>query len=132
MIPEEKDVLVRYRLEQSKESLGDANSLFSLGSFCGAVNRAYYAMFYSVLAILVIDDKGTSKHSGAISLFDINYIKKGIFPKKMSEILHRVFDLRQFSDYREFAKVTKKQAEEVVKDAEQFINKVEDYIKSLI
>ena len=131
MIPDEKDVLVRYRLEQSKESIGDANSLFSSGSFRGAVNRAYYAMFYSVLALLVIDDKGTSKHSGAISLFDINYIKKGMFPKKMSEVLHRVFDLRQFSDYRELAKVTKEQAEEVVKDAEQFVNKVKNYIKSL-
>ena len=50
MIPDKKDVLVRYRLEQSKESLGDAKSLLSSGSFRGSVNRAYYALFYSVLS----------------------------------------------------------------------------------
>ena len=50
---------------------------------------------------------GTSKHYGAISLFDLEFIKSGIFDKELSKTLHRAFELRQKSDYMEQAEVTK-------------------------
>lgn len=43
--------------------------------------------------------KETSKHSGAIALFNKDFVKQGIFKKDYSRWLHDAFDLRQRSDY---------------------------------
>lgn len=59
------------------------------------MNRLYYSMFYAVLALLQEKQLGTSKHIGAISMFDKEFIKTGIFDKEMSKTLHRAFELRQ-------------------------------------
>ena len=42
--------LIAYRLERARETLRDAELLFDQGG----MNRAYYAMFYTVLALLKI------------------------------------------------------------------------------
>ena len=49
-----------------------------------AVNRAYYAMFYGVLALLAVRQSETSRHSGAISQFDELYVKPALLPKDFS------------------------------------------------
>jgi uncharacterized protein (UPF0332 family) len=63
-------ILVNYRLEQAIESLEAAKVLLEKGLLRPSVNRSYYAMFYAVLALLTVKRKETSKHSGAISIFD--------------------------------------------------------------
>jgi len=105
VISAELQILVRYRLQQASESLGSAQMLFESGHFRDAVNRAYYAMFYATLALLVSRGKRASKHTGIISLFDIEFVKTGRLEKRCSEWLHRAFDLRQDSDYREMFEV---------------------------
>ena len=87
MINEQLKTLVKYRIEQSKETLEDSKILLTRNSHRGSINRSYYAMFYSVLALLAIKKLGTSKHAGAISLFDKEYVKEGIFPKELSKSL---------------------------------------------
>ncbi len=62
------------------------------------MNRLYYAMFYTVLALLQEKQLGTSKHYRAIFLFDREFIKSGIFDKELSKTLHRSFELRQKGD----------------------------------
>ena len=91
------------------------------------VNRAYYAMFFAVLALLVQGKKETSKHSGAIALFDKDFVKQDIFKKDYSRWLHDAFDLRQRSDYAAEYHVSREEAEKTLKNAEVFvagINKV--------
>jgi hypothetical protein len=62
--------LLRYRMRQADDSLREAGILRDADAQRGAVNRAYYAMFYALLALLATKQLGTSRHSGAISLFD--------------------------------------------------------------
>jgi uncharacterized protein (UPF0332 family) len=89
------------------------------------VNRLYYAMFYAVLALLQEKELGTSKHSGAIALFDREYVKTGLFPKEMSKALHRAFELRQKSDYMEEAEVAAEDVAEIRPAAELFVDGAE-------
>ena len=68
----DKHQLILYRIEQAKETLQDAHLLFNgEGSLQSIINRAYYAMFYSTLALLTTLEKGSSKHSGASSCLEI-------------------------------------------------------------
>ncbi len=71
--------LVQYRLEQADESLAAARLLVEAGLFRQAAGRAYYAMFYAVLALLAFRGLGASKHSGVLGLFDREFVKEGVF-----------------------------------------------------
>ena len=44
--------LLRYRMSQANDSLREASILRNATAPRGAVNRAYYAMFYALLALL--------------------------------------------------------------------------------
>jgi uncharacterized protein (UPF0332 family) len=52
----DKKALARYRLQQADESLDEANFLLSgQKSPRSIINRAYYAMFYAILALLIYE-----------------------------------------------------------------------------
>ena len=126
----EKASLILYRLDQARESLKEADVLLSAGMSCRSVmNRLYYAMFYAVLALLQDKQAGTSKHSGAISLFDREFIKSDIFDKKFSKALHRAFELRQKGDYMEQTEVTKQDIDELRPEATEFVERAESYLR---
>ena len=116
--------LVAYRLEQADESLEAASILLDQGLIRPSVNRAYYAMFYAVLALLAGRKKETSKHSGAISLFDREFVKTGIFPKNLSRWLHGAFDLRQRTDYETQLQVSKEESIRILTEAREFVAEV--------
>ena len=67
---EKIQTLIRCRLEQADEPLSAAAINLAHDFHRSAVNRAYYAMFYAVLALLASRQLETSRHSGAISQFD--------------------------------------------------------------
>ena len=57
--------------------------LLDQGFLRDAVNRSYYGMFYAVVALLVTKRSGTSKHRGAIMLFDREFISPP-FPLRLA------------------------------------------------
>jgi uncharacterized protein len=121
--------LIKYRLEEAEDSIKEAEVLLKEGMSMRAVmNRLYYAMFYAVLALLQEKGMGTSKHAGAISLFDREFIKKGVFDEKLSKILHRAFELRQKGDYMEQAEVTESDVDEMLPEIKEFVRKVKTYL----
>jgi len=65
-----------------------------------------------------------------IALFDQHFVKPGHFPKEMSKAIHKVFDLRQMGDYREFFTLNKEQVKEVLDLANSFVKTVKDFLKS--
>ena len=113
--------LVSYRLEQADESLDAARILLEQNLTRSSVNRSYYAMFYAVLALLVTRKQETSKHSGAISLFDKEFVKTGMFKIEFSRWLHDAFDLRQRSDYVAQVQVSKEEASQMLAQAKAFV-----------
>lgn len=88
-------------------------------------NRAYYAVFYATLALLVTVDTEPSKHSGVLSKFDELFVRQGIFPKEMSKIIHHAFDMRQAGDYQKPRVITEEQAVDVLNSAEDFVKTIE-------
>jgi uncharacterized protein (UPF0332 family) len=88
-------------LEQAEIALEDGKFLLQGNrSPQSIINRAYYAMFYAALALL--QKIGKFPHTGMISLFDTEFVVRGIFPKELSKDFHKAFELRQVFDYRPF------------------------------
>jgi uncharacterized protein (UPF0332 family) len=122
-------ILIQYRIKQAEESLEDAKALLDGGrSPRGIINRSYYAMFYAVLALLQKIGKVPRKHSGAISLFDTEYVLKDLFPKELSKDLHDIFNLRQVSDYQVIDPVILDDAETALKRAEGFVEAIRKHL----
>ena len=128
MKEEQLKALVKYRMQLAHETLHESEILFNENSFRGTINRAYYAMFYSVLALLAIKELGTSKHSGAISLFDREFVKTGIFSKELSKNLRLAFDRRQTHDYGEIIEIDKDTTQLILENAKKFVKEVESYL----
>jgi uncharacterized protein (UPF0332 family) len=121
--------LCNYRLQQADEAVSEAQLLKSSGYLRGAINRAYYAMFYSIQVLIIQNKVKISKHSGVISYFDREYVKAGIIDKKFSKWLHRLFDLRQDADYGDMFEPSKEQCEEAVEQAREFVNCIRGHLE---
>jgi len=129
--PEHVSELVSLRLQQARETLADAHVLLDAGRTPrSVVNRAYYAMFYAVLALLQNVGRASSKHAGVISLFDKEFVHGGAFPTEMSRSLHRAFDERHESDYETVKTATREEAMELLVEAEQFVQRVVEFLKT--
>ncbi len=126
---DEVKILIRHRLEQAETALNDAKFLLEGNPGTQSiVNRAYYAMFYSSLVLLQKTGKVPSKHSGVISLFDTEFVLKGIFQKDLSIVFHKAFEIRQVSDYKTLKSVSKEKAEEIFNNASFFVETVAKYL----
>lgn len=125
------ETLFIYRMNEAEETLTDARKMLEGGiSARSVVNRAYYAMFYGVIALLIHEniEHKTSKHSGIISIFDKSLVHTGRMGREYSRILHRIFDARQESDYKEFVRFTTEDAAEYLRMAEEFMRGVKALI----
>jgi uncharacterized protein (UPF0332 family) len=122
--------LIQYRMERARETLNTAQLLRDQSADTASIiNRAYYAMFYAALAILVTAGEETSKHSGVLALFDRHFVKTGVLPKEMGKFLHTAFDTRQTGDYEDKLEISRAMAEQIVKFAIQFVNSIEEKLR---
>jgi len=117
------------RIRQALESLKEAEVLLKSSLLRGCVNRAYYAMFYAVLALAVLQQASTSKHSGAIAFFDRVFIKPGIFQRDLSKSLHLAFQRRQDNDYGNVLLISEEEAQKALSDAFVFVDTIKRYIE---
>ena len=125
----DKRTLIQYRLEQARDVLKDAHILYEAKRTpISVVNRAYYSMFYAVLALLVSIDKDVSKHQGALAFFNERFVKTGAFPKETSKLIRAAFESRQEGDYRDMAKVDRETAREILQSADMFLEMTEKYL----
>jgi uncharacterized protein (UPF0332 family) len=129
----DKETLLAYRLREAKETLSDVKTLLdSHGTTRTVINRSYYAIFYAVLALFIKEgtDIRSSKHAGVIGMFDKEFVHTGKVAVEYSRILHRLFDARQESDYKEFVQYTEEEARKFSVMAEAFIAEVERIVSS--
>jgi uncharacterized protein len=128
---EKMDALIRYRLEQADEALRAADINLVHDLIRSALNRAYYAMFYGVLALLASRQLETSRHSGAISQFDQLFVKPGLLPRELSQWLHDAFLNRQAADYGAELALTRSEVECVLGHAREFVAGVRRHLDAI-
>ncbi len=127
----DSEALLAFRMREAEETLRDAERMLESGlSPRSIANRAYYAMFYSVLALFLKANVAikTSKHAGVISVFDKEFVHTGMIDAHFSKILHKTFEARQTIDYKELVEVTVEEAAVHVKGAREFQSAVRKFI----
>lgn len=56
-------------------------------NYASANNRAYYAVFHAMRAVLALDGEDYKKHSAVIARFTLNYLRPEILPKRYSKLI---------------------------------------------
>lgn len=120
---------IRSLLERSRVYIRSSRLLLKHKDYESSVSRAYYAMFYSVEALLLSKDLSFSSHKAVIAAFGEHFVKSGIFRKELSKALIRAFEKRQISDYEYTFVITEKETKDLIKDAEVFLNSISEYLK---
>jgi len=116
--------LIAYRLQRSMDSLTDAKMLFAESRLLATVNRAYYAMFYAVSALLMTRELSSAKHSGVRALFNQHFVKNGLIRVEVGRLYAEVFDLRQKSDYADFVQLDVSEVGCMVQDVEIALHEI--------
>jgi len=127
----DKQVLLAHRLKQAEETLADAELMLKSNlSARSVINRAYYSVFYGILALFIHSDVNpkTSKHSGVITFFDRDFVHTGKIEKRYSKIVHKMFETRQQGDYKELVEFSSEEAAEHVELARRFLEAIKRVI----
>ena len=116
------------RLTVAKERIAYAKRIQEIGDLKTVANRAYYAVFAAMRAVLALDEFDSKKHSGIIAEFRKRYLKTGVLPKELSLFIDELVELRQGSDYDDFYTVTPEEADHSLCVAEQFVAEIDRYL----
>lgn len=93
------DDVINYLLQKADQSLESAQSEFQAKRFDFAVNRAYYACFYSASAVMLQRGKQFVKHDGLRSVIHKDLVKPGDLAPQWGKVFDRAFETRQEADY---------------------------------
>lgn len=131
MDDENRESFAKYRLEKAKETLKSAQILFEVvKDYTGANNRAYYAIFYAIRAVLSLEEIDFKRHKDVIAYFNQKYIKPEIFPRKLGSKIAQAQRVREDSDYDDKYQISYEKTEQQIETAKEVILEVEKFIKS--
>ncbi len=115
---------IRDHITLAEECLEEAKNLLSNGFYRGAVSRAYYSMYHAAKALLLTKNVTPKKHTGVLRMLGLEFVNKGYLEEIYAEAYKYAFDIRQKADYGVEFKIEKEVTEEVVKNAEIFLQRI--------
>ncbi len=119
----------RYRLEKAKETLHTAELILNnIKDYSSANNRAYYAIFYAIRAVLALEQVDFKRHKDVIAYFNQNYVSNEIFPRNIGRKIAQAQRIREDSDYDDEYKPSYEKTDQQIKTAKELISLVEEYI----
>jgi uncharacterized protein (UPF0332 family) len=122
---------VELYLERARNALQQARDNLNLDYYDVTTSRAYYAMFYAASALLASKGISRSKHSGVHLAFSQYFIKPGLIEIEYAKMLGHAFDSRLDSDYDMMFSAERTLAEDVLHDAQHFVDRAERYLRQV-
>ena len=120
---------IKTYIERAKNTLSDAKFSLDDMRLMNAQNRIYYACFYIVKPLSLLDNFITSKHKTLLDWFNNKYVyNEKIFPKELFEIYINAFYDRTNADYSINIIFTKDEVVENYDKVKSFIETIEKHI----
>jgi len=127
-----RSAYVQVRLAKAKDDLATARDDLVHEHCRGAINRAYYTIFYTASAALLWHNVERARHSGIQSSFGEFLIRSGAIEAEYGRIYSRARKMREKHDYDlDAAWPSMEEAEQIVADAERFVTRVERYLREV-
>ena len=120
--------LIQYRLAEAKDTESDVELLMSHDRLRAAINRIYYSMFYSLLALGLKYEFETSKHAQLIGWFNKNFIHAGLIDTDYGKIINKAFNRRTKGDYDSYIEFDLETVKEMYEEMKDFNSTIEQFI----
>ena len=120
--------LSKYRLESAESTYRIARLCFENNGYKDAVNRSYYAVFYALRAVLVVEGVDFKRHKDVVAYFNQKYVATEIFPRELGKKIGRLRTLREDCDYDDFYVIERDEVLEQLRTADMVINAVKQYL----
>lgn len=124
MNEENKRENIREEIDRANEAIRAANLLFENGFVRDAISKLYYALLYSVRALLLTKGLEPKSHEGALRLFGLHFVKSGTFEAKDSHIFSKLMKYREEADYNPSYTFRREDFIEFKNEAEIVIQKI--------
>jgi uncharacterized protein (UPF0332 family) len=122
----ERNILIDYRLKQAKDTIKVIDLLIKNNELTTAVNRIYYGIFYSLLALGLKYKFETSKHQQLIGWFNKDFIHSGRIDPKYGKILRNAYEYRSRGDYDVFVDFNVDTVKKMFSEMKEFIKIIEE------
>lgn len=116
-------------VERAQESMDAAELLFTNGFTRDAVAKLYYSLLYSVRAMLLTKGLEPKSHEGALRLFSMHFVKKGVLEPRDSHVFSKLMKYRQEADYNPSYVFTSEDYLEFKKEAEEVMRKINLFLR---
>ena len=125
---EDRNALVKYRLERAHETVKEAELMLSGNFYNAAINRLYYACFYAAEALLLANSITARTHAGVRSMLGLHFISKGLISIDSGKTYGNLFEKRHSSDYDDFVYCDRELVEDLLPKANSFIDEVSNLL----
>ena len=112
----------------ARETLTEAKILIAAESWRGAINRLYYAGFYSASAYLIAIGEEPTTHKGAKHKFNEHLAGPQLVSRPVARAFNQLATIRNDTDYRDFSDLKGEQVQEF----EEAIVAMNDTIRKLV
>jgi len=121
--------LINGYLEKAEEKLCSAETLMRNSRYDDTVSRAYYSAFHAAQAVLLTEGLFVRSHSGLINLFGLHFVRTGKIEQEYGRFLSDLKDKRENGDYEIYSAIEKGVAEESIRNARRFLERIRLYLK---
>lgn len=118
-------------MERAEEKLRSANILFENNMFADAISEGYYAMFHAAKALLALKSVYPKTHAGVVSQFGLQFVNAGLIEELYAKSLAKAETRREKADYDIYYEPSEEEAESILEDAENFLERIKRAIKEL-
>lgn len=125
----ETNKLIRHRIQEAEETIEDVKLLIGKDRLRAAVNRIYYGMFYSLLALGLAHDFETSKHPQLIGWFNKNFIHGKKIEPEYGKMINKAYNRRTKGDYDVYVDFDRDIVIEMFDGMKDFINRIKKYLE---
>ena len=126
---EEREALVKYRLEKSGETLQEARDCGSMNHWTLAANRLYYSAYYASSALLIQNGIIAKSHEGVIGQIGEKFVLSGVISKDEAKLLARLQNMRKTGDYDDFIEWHQEEVEPLFVPVEKYIEKIKTLVE---
>ena len=124
--------LAKYRVQRAFENKADAELLLKSDNISESVNRIFRANFYAVKSLLATKMKDSTKHQKVLNIFHESFVQSGEVPREFGLIVDRSYRSHDDNERHEQLQITRKDAESLIEEAEQFLCFVREYLQQHI
>jgi uncharacterized protein (UPF0332 family) len=116
---------MRFKLAQARDAYEEAEALLSVGAGLGfVINSLYYAYYYPVLALLHAKGISAAMQSVSISLFEKEFVEKGLIERRFLNAMRKAFDLKPKCEPGDLKLAVRAEVEMLMAEAKEFLDVV--------